>query len=89
MKLKKASDFVKYLRSQNIFDQFVAYAEKQGVKRDARGIRQSRQLIETQIMALIARNVIDNEGFYPIIQDIDKTLMECLDIVEKKSLKTL
>ena len=89
LKLKKASDFVKYLRSQNIFDQFVAYAEKQGVKRDARGIRQSRQLIETQIMALIARNVIDNEGFYPIIQDIDKTLMECLDIVEKKSLKTL
>ena len=88
-KLKKASEFVKYLKGQNIFDQFVDYAEKQGIKRDANGIRLSRKLIETQLMALIARNVIDNDGFYPIIQDIDKTLMECLEIVEKKSLKSL
>lgn len=88
-KLKKASEFVKYLKDQNIFDQFVDYAEKQGIKRDAKGIRLSRKLIETQLMALIARNVIDNDGFYPIIQDIDKTLMESVEIVEKKSLKSL
>ena len=67
----------------------MAYAEKQGVKRDAKGISQSRKVIETQLMALIARNVIDNDGFYPIIQDIDKTLLESLEIVEKKSLESL
>ena len=88
-KLKKAGEFVKYLKGQNIFEQFVDYAEKQGIKRDAKGIRLSRKLIETQLIALIARNVIDNDGFYPIIQDIDKTLMESVEIVEKKSLKSL
>ena len=87
-KLKTADEFAKYLRGQNIFDQFVAYAEKQGVKRDARGIRLSRKLIETQVMALIARNVIDNDGFYPIIQDIDKTLLESIEIVENKTVKS-
>ena len=68
--------------------QFVAYAEKQGIKRDAKGISLSRKLIETQLMALIARNVIDNDGFYPIIQDIDKTLLESIDIVENKTVKS-
>ena len=88
-KLKTADDFVKYLRGQNIFEQFVAYAETQGIRRDARGIRQSRELIETQIMALIARNVIDNDGFYPIMHRIDKTLNESVKIVETKTLKSL
>lgn len=87
-KLKKADEFVKYLKGQNIFNQFVAYAEKQGVKRDAKGISLSRKLIEPQLMALIARNVIDNDGFYPIIQDIDKTLLESIDIVENKTVKS-
>ncbi|MBO7497427.1 MAG: S41 family peptidase [Salinivirgaceae bacterium] len=88
-KLKKADEFVSYLKGQNILEQFVAYAETQGVKRDARGISQSRQLIETQIIALIARNVIDNDGFYPIIHRIDKTLQQSINIVENKSLKNL
>lgn len=87
--LKKADDFVKYLKAQNIFDQFVAYAETQGIKRDERGIRQSREVIETQIMALIARNMIDDNGFYPIMHRIDKTLKQSIDIVENKSLKNL
>ena len=87
--LKKADEFVKYLRGQNIFEQFVTYAETQGIKRDEKGIRQSRKLIETQIMALIARNVIDNDGFYPIMHRIDKTLNESVQIVETKTLKSL
>lgn len=87
--LKKADDFVKYLKAQNIFDQFVAYAETQGIKRDEKGIRQSREVIETQIMALIARNMIDDNGFYPIMHRIDKTLKQSIDIVENKSLKNL
>ena len=87
--LKKADEFVKYLKAQNIFDQFVAYAETQGIKRDEKGIRQSREVIETQIMALIARNMIDDNGFYPIMHRIDKTLKQSIDIVENKSLKNL
>jgi carboxyl-terminal processing protease len=88
-KFKTADEFVKYLRGQNIFEQFVTYAETQGIKRDEKGIRQSRKLIETQIMALIARNVIDNDGFYPIMHRIDKTLNESVQIVETKTLKSL
>lgn len=87
--LKKADEFVKYLKAQNIFDQFVAYAETQGIKRDEKGIRKSREVIETQIMALIARNMIDDNGFYPIMHRIDKTLKQSIDIVENKSLKNL
>lgn len=88
-KFKTPDEFVKYLKSQNIFEQFAEYAETQGIKRDAKGIAISREILETRIMALIARNVIDNDGFYPIFQNIDKTLMESINIVENKTLKNL
>lgn len=88
-KFTKPDEFVTYLKKENIFGQFVAYAETQGIARDSKGIKASRQIIETQIMALIARNVIDNDGFYPIYQNIDNTLLESIKIVENKSLKNL
>ncbi len=88
-KLKTADEFKRHLKSENILEQFISYVEKQGMRRDAKGIRQSQKIIETQIIALIARNIIDNDGFYPIIQDVDKTLLESVKIIENKTLKSL
>ena len=41
------------------------------------------KLLNTQLIAYIARNFIDNNGFYPIIQDIDNTLLKAVEILEK------
>ena len=86
---KTPESFVKFLQSVNILEQFITFADKQGIKRDNKGIKKSGKIIETQIIALIARNIIDNNGYYPIIEKIDNTLLKSVDIIENKSLNNL
>jgi carboxyl-terminal processing protease len=78
-KYKTAKDISAYLDSEKIFDQFVTYAEQNGVPRDTKGLDISKKIINTQIKAYIARNIIDNEGFYPIIMEIDNAFLEAVD----------
>ncbi len=69
-----AKEINDYLESINIFEQFANYAEHKGVSKNTAGYQYSKHLVNTQLKANIARNVIDNDGFYPIIQDVDTTL---------------
>ncbi|KOH46895.1 S41 family peptidase [Sunxiuqinia dokdonensis] len=82
--LKTAAEFVDYLGRQQILDQFIAYANEKGVKNDPKGLAVSGKIIETQIKAYIARNIIGEEGFFPIIQEIDETLKEAIRLSHSK-----
>lgn len=73
--LTSASAITTYLTSHKVFDEFVGYAAKNGVKPNKKEISVSKQMLQTQLFAYIARNIIDNEGFYPIIEKIDETLI--------------
>ncbi|MEN6452681.1 MAG: S41 family peptidase, partial [Prolixibacteraceae bacterium] len=79
-KLNTSTILEEYLTKQNILDQFIDYAEKQGVKRDQKGLNTSGKIIKTQIMAYIARNILGEEGFFPIIKEIDETLLKTIEI---------
>ena len=52
---------------------------KRRSERSARDIRTSEKILKVQLYAYIARNFLDNDGFYPIIQDIDNTLLKTVD----------
>lgn len=78
--LKTAAEIEKWLDNQKILDSFVRYATGKGIPNDAEGIKVSGHIIETQVKAYIARNIIGEEGFYPIIQQIDKTLLKAIEI---------
>jgi carboxyl-terminal processing protease len=77
-KLTTAADFEKHFRSNNILQLFVAFAEKKGVKPNAADLKTSSDIIDNQVKAYIARNIIGEDGFYPIIKNIDKTLLEAI-----------
>ena len=68
-----------YLDDQDILNEFIEYAEQKGLQPDYGDIRISEKILVKTIKAYVARNVIDNEGFYPIIADIDQTLQIALD----------
>lgn len=88
--MKTASEYIKYLKGKNILEQFIAFAEKKGIKRNAEGLRISGKIIETQLMAYIARNIIGDKGFYPIIQQIDTTLLKAIQLSgEKRTINQL
>jgi carboxyl-terminal processing protease len=38
--------------------------------------------MDVQIKAYIARNIIDNKGFYPIWEEIDTTLKYAIDYLK-------
>ena len=48
-------------------------------------MKTSEQIIKVQLMAYIARNFIDNNGFYPIIAEIDETINVALKYASKPS----
>ena len=79
-KMKQAAEIATYLDSQGILDSFVRYAASKGVPADQNGLKLSGHIISTQLKAYIARNILGEEGFYPIIQQIDKTLLKAIEI---------
>ncbi|MGW8316553.1 MAG: hypothetical protein ACWGNV_13195 [Bacteroidales bacterium] len=72
-----------YLDKQNLIPQFVSYAREKGVAPVTEDIRTSRRILDKTIKAYVARNIIDNDGFYPIIADIDHTLQVAIDTISK------
>ncbi|HKI88906.1 MAG TPA: S41 family peptidase [Draconibacterium sp.] len=81
--LMNASEFDNYLDKSNVLNEFIKYAAEKGIPRDATGLKESGRIINTQLKAYIARNIIGEEGFYPIISKIDKTLLEAIDISQQ------
>lgn len=82
--LSNVNDLKKYLDKQGLLDQFIVFAENNGVKRDYKSIKKSGEIIEIQLKAYIARNMLDNKGFYPIWKELDTTLKYAIDYLEKK-----
>jgi len=74
-------DIEGYLDDQDLLPQFINYAKEKGVQPDYDDIRTSKLALEKTIKAYVARNIIDNEGFYPIIADIDNTLKVAIDTI--------
>jgi len=74
-------DISSYLDKQDLLMKFVNYAESNGVKKNVEEIILSEKIIMTQLKAYIARNIIDNPGYYPIIQEIDQTLQKGIEIL--------
>jgi len=77
--LKTSAEFETYFGKVNVLNLFVAFAEKKGVKTSTTDLKTSSKIIDNQVKAYIARNIIGEKGFYPIIQNIDKTLLEAIE----------
>lgn len=73
----------RYLKEFNLLSEFIQFAEQNGVPANTKEINESKFILETQLKATIARNIIDSEGFYPYIKDIDETLLKAIELMKK------
>lgn len=86
---KTPAQIKNYLLDKNILQEFVRYAQGKGVEADSEGIALSEKIIKTRLTAYIARHILDNEGFYPIISEIDDELQKAVEVLKKnENLKT-
>ncbi len=70
-----------FLNNKNVSAEFYKYADKKGVKVNQHDLQLSQQVINTRMKAYIARNIIDNQGYYPIIREIDNDLKKAIQIL--------
>jgi carboxyl-terminal processing protease len=82
-KYTEAGEMEKFLDKQALLDQFIQFASANGVNKDPAGLKISGAIIHTQIKAYIARNILDNKGFYPIWEEIDATFKYAIDFLKK------
>ncbi|MHC1703124.1 MAG: S41 family peptidase [Tenuifilaceae bacterium] len=82
--LKDFESVETYLNSFNLLDEFISYAAIKGVPANEKQIKHSKLILETQIKAYIARNLIDDDGFYPYIREIDEALERAIEFLSKK-----
>ena len=78
--IKNYKQLLKYLEQFDLVDEMADYAARHGVKRDSKGIRASRTILETTIKAFIGRHVLDDEGFFPIYYMDDITIKKALEV---------
>jgi carboxyl-terminal processing protease len=82
-KFTESGEMEKFLDKQALLYQFVKFAAANGIKKDPEGLKISGDIIHTQIKAYIARNILDNKGFYPIWENIDTTLKYAIDFLKR------
>jgi carboxyl-terminal processing protease len=81
---KNHHEIVKYLDQQDLLGQFINFAEENGLKESNEEIILSQDVILISTKALIARFIIDNEGYYPIIHQIDPMVQKSLEIFAQR-----
>lgn len=81
----EAGEMKRFLDRQSLLSQFIKYATINGIHEDREGIKISGDIINTQLEAYIARNILDNRGFYPIWENIDTTLKYAIQYLKDNS----
>ena len=76
-----------FLVTTGMFNELVNQAEKKGLKGNEKEKQVARKEIDVLLKAYIARNLFDDEGFYPLYRPMDDILQKALEVLasEKKS----
>jgi carboxyl-terminal processing protease len=67
--------------SSELFDGLVKFAEENGIEKDPDGIAARKDEIKILLKALIGRNIMNDEGFYPIYHQKDETFQKALALM--------
>lgn len=67
-----------YLKPYDLVNEMANYAAGRGLVRNEADIRTSRNVMRNQIEAFIARHLLDDEGYYPILYKFDETLLKAM-----------
>jgi carboxyl-terminal processing protease len=80
---KTSSYFVRnYTVSDNLFNSFIAFAQRHGVTGSSDEILYVKTEIKNRLKAYIGRNIFSDKAFYPIINSIDESFLKAIDVLE-------
>lgn len=79
-KYDTASVIEKNLRTNNVLEQFIKYADKNGVKRRNLMIKKSQKLFEQVIYGTIVYNILEMEDYVEYINKDDATIHKAIEL---------
>ena len=85
--LKKQGNWIQlsaYLDTQNILKQTLDFAEKQNIIGSERDKKISNNRIKKQVYAYIVRDVLGDDGFYPILNKDDKCVQIAIEKIQNQ-----
>ncbi len=75
--------------TEQFFDEFVTFAEKQGVKKDTAAIAVSGKLIRSSMKALIARNLWDSDAFFEIANEMNPNIRKAIEVMQNSTFEKM
>ena len=81
--LKEFSDeasLLKYIKKQNLIEQFAQYADKRGLKRRNLMIQKSRRLLEQYIYSRVIYNMLNEQAWLQYLNGDDPAIREALQL---------
>ena len=73
----------KYLLSQNVLREFVAFAKDKGIEPNEAEIQKSRPLMTRLLNAYIVRDILGDEGFFPLFERDDEITKKAIEVLSK------
>ncbi len=81
---KTFHDFDKnFTITTGMYSEMIRAGEKMGVKRGGKNMEQSDERTKNLLKAYIGRNILDNDGFYPILNNQDKAFLKAVEVMKK------
>jgi carboxyl-terminal processing protease len=78
-----------FVISKKFYDEFVAFGEKQGVKRDTAATEKSEYIVRNSMKALIARNLWDSDAFFEIANDLNPNVKKAIEAIQDNTFEKL
>ncbi len=80
-KYKDWQSLEKYLLKQDVLAEFVRFAEDKGVERNDAEIQKSRPLMTRLLNAYIVRDMLGDEGFFPLFERDDEITTKAIELL--------
>ncbi|PID93796.1 MAG: peptidase S41 [Bacteroidetes bacterium] len=71
-----------FVLDEELLEDFVQYAEKEGVERDEEGLEQSITIISAQIKALMARNLFSTSRYFQVVNTVSDEFNLALEMMQ-------
>ena len=82
-KFKSWQELEKYLDHQALLSEFTVFAVSKGIASKPSEIAISKSIIENSLTAYIIRNVLGDEGFYPVFYKDDNVVLRAVEEIGK------
>jgi len=77
------ADFIQSFDAGEVMPNFLAFAEKAGVRYKTEDLRKSEHFMENYLKSLIARGIWQEEGFYPVYHQEDEVFQRAIQLFKQ------